>query len=342
MKSFTLYIALLLIFYINTDTYAQQSAEHRLPFIEAEIFSIDQAHSTLEFSIGFLGLTDVKGTFDDYSATVLYNEQEMSKTAIILRIDVASIDTGSDFRDKDLQGEQFFDAENHPEIIFKSKRIKEKSDGAYLVTGDLTIKGVTREISLPVSHVLKRTEDSAWGNVRMGFSGQTTINRLDYDVHGGDFWGLKALAEKVHIEFMLLGRIHNLVPWGWRAGEKPSIGEEMEKVIEKDGIKAALAFYEEVKTSSADEYNFAARELNLLARKLKQKGEIEDALKICEIYLEAYPESAAAHTLHGELLAIREDLEGAKESFERVLELDPEDDLSKMVLKRLNKSTLNK
>lgn len=328
-------ILLLLLLPVSPALIAQQTAEHRLPFIEAEIFSIDRAHSNLEFSIGFLGMTNVKGTFDDYSATILYNEEDMSKTAVTFRIDVSSIDTGNDTRDKDLKSERFFDAENHPEIVFESKQIEEVSGNEYMVTGDLTMKGVTKEISVPVQHILERTVDSAWGNIRMAFSGQTTLNRVDFDIQGGDFWGLQALSEEVQINFTLMGRIFNMDRIAWSSREKPSIGEEMEKIIEQEGIGAALDFYAEAIQNSPEDYNFSARELNVLGYKLLQRGAAEDALKICDIYLEAYPESVAAHSLHGELLAISEDREGTIASFERALELDPENDLATMVLERL-------
>ena len=326
---------LILTISFSRIAFGQQEADHRLPFIEAEIYSIDRSHSNLEFSIGFLGLTDVKGTFDDYSATILYNEEEMSKTAVVLRIDVTSVDTGNDTRDEDLKSERFFDAENYPEIVFESTRIEKVSGENYLVTGELRMKGVTKEISIPVQHVLKRTEDSAWGNVRIGFSGQTSLNRLDYNVQGGDFWGLKALSEEVQVNFTLLGNIFNLDRIAWGSREKPSIGEEMEKIIEEDGVDAALDFYAGEKAENPDSYNFSARELYLLASKSKQDGAVADALRLCEIYREAYPESAAAHTLQGELLAMSEDRDGAIASFKRVLELEPEDDLALMVLERL-------
>lgn len=342
MKFCTLLAAVPLFLFFSTEAGAQQTAEHRIPFIEAEIFSIDRSHSNLGFTVGFMGFTEVKGTFDDFSATILYNEEEMSKTAIILRIDVSSIDTGSDFRDRDLLGKSFFDAENHPEIIFKSKRITGEPGGEYLVTGDLTMKGVTREISIPVQHVLKRTEDPVWGNIRMGFSGQATVNRLDYEITGGSGIRSQSISEEVQIDFMLLGRIFNLERIAWRSNEKPSIGEEMEKVLGEKGFDAALAFYKEAKTKNPNGYNFAARELNLLAGRLKQSGAIEGALKISDLYLAAYPESASAHAQRGELLAIRGDREGAAQHFERALELAPGDDLIKMVLNRLNENNLNK
>lgn len=327
---------LFLFLCVSSTGFAQQTDGHRLPFIDAEIFTLDRSHSNLEFSIGYLGLIDVKGTFDDYSATILYNEKDMSKTAIILRIDASSIDTGNERRDKDLRSERFFDTDNYPELVFESKRIEEVSDGEYVVTGDLTMKGVTKEILVPIQNVLKRTEDFAWENIKMGFAGHTTVNRIAFDIHGGDFWGLKALSEDVQVSFTLLGNIFNLERFAWRSKEKPSIGEEMDKIIEKEGIEAALNFYTEAKQNSPEGYNFAAREFYQLASKLKQREAIDDALKICEPYLKAYPESAAAHSLKGELLAMNKDRKGAIASFQRVLELEPEDDLAKMVLKRLN------
>src|ERR1700730_976135 len=94
----------------------------RIALIGAEPFGVDTAHSYLGFSIEFLGITHVRGTFKSYSAWILYDEKDPTKSSATVSIDPASIDTGSEFRDKDLKSARFFDVEKHPRIVFQTHR----------------------------------------------------------------------------------------------------------------------------------------------------------------------------------------------------------------------------
>src|SRR6185436_4080952 len=134
----------------------------RIDLIGAEIFSIDRAHSILGFTIGFLGMSKVRGAFNDYGATILYDDVHPERSSVTLVIDPKSIDTANEGRDKDLQGEKFFDVAKYPNIRFQSTSIEPKGKDRWLVHGDLTIKGKTKSIAIPMQRTAPRGPDKAW------------------------------------------------------------------------------------------------------------------------------------------------------------------------------------
>lgn len=145
---------------------------------------MEKNHSSLWFSVPIAaGITKVHGSFSEFTASITWDEEDMSKSSVQVVIDPKSISTGNDMRDHDLLGVQFFDYENHREITFNSKEIKETEDG-YIAIGDLTIRGHTKEIELPFVITEVRHLDD--GRPIIGVSAQTTINRQDFEV--GSNW----------------------------------------------------------------------------------------------------------------------------------------------------------
>lgn len=112
-------------------------------------YEIEPNHSTVEFSVPIAGgITRVTGKFRIFNVTIFYDGNDATKSSVKAVIKVSSIDTGVEQRDKGLQGETFFDSGKYPEIIFQSKKIAKRGE-KYVVIGDLTMRGVTREIELP-------------------------------------------------------------------------------------------------------------------------------------------------------------------------------------------------
>jgi polyisoprenoid-binding protein YceI len=145
----------------------------------ADKYQFDLAHTSIGFSVRHMVLSYVKGDFKDFSGTILLDEKDISKSSVEVTIKTASINTGNEKRDSDLKAEGFLEAEKYPEITFKSKRI-EKNDDGYVAVGDLTLHGVTKEISLPFN-LIGPIKDP-WGNNRIGIQATLEINRQDYGV----------------------------------------------------------------------------------------------------------------------------------------------------------------
>lgn len=142
---------------------------------------IDASHSEIAFKVKHLMISNVKGTFGDFEATVVSNGNDFSDAQINFSLKTASINTGSADRDAHLRSADFFDAENYEKLTFTSSSLKPSGNGTYLLTGDLTIKGVSREVELDVE--FGGFMSDPWGNEKAGFSLSGKINRKDFGLN---------------------------------------------------------------------------------------------------------------------------------------------------------------
>lgn len=140
-------------------------------------YAIDKAHSEAGFQVRHL-VTKVRGRFTDFSGRVVFDAERPEESSIALTITAASIDTGTPDRDQHLRSDDFFAVDKYPTITFVSSRVDRRGANALDVTGTLTIRGVARELILPVTF-LGGTSDP-WGNQRVGFEGETAVNRKDF------------------------------------------------------------------------------------------------------------------------------------------------------------------
>ena len=141
-------------------------------------WEIDSSHSSVHFSVRHLVIAKVRGTFARWSGTVQVPDGDFSKATVAVTIDASSIDTGVADRDAHLESADFFDAAQYPELRFVGKRVQPRSGADIDVVGDLTIKGITREVVLRVEQ-LGQTKDP-WGNLRAAFSAKASIDRKDF------------------------------------------------------------------------------------------------------------------------------------------------------------------
>ena len=140
-------------------------------------YSIDKAHSEVTFQVRHL-LTKVRGRFSNFNGTIEYDEENPERSLVDVGVQSASIDTNDRDRDAHLRSADFFDVEKIPALTFRSTRIRRKTDGTFAVTGDLTIHGVARSVSFDVSFLGKAKDP--WGNERIAFEAETTVNRRDF------------------------------------------------------------------------------------------------------------------------------------------------------------------
>jgi polyisoprenoid-binding protein YceI len=147
---------------------------------QTSTWSIDPAHSTAQFTVRHLAISNVTGNFTKVTGNVVLNEKDIAQSQVSASIDVSSVDTRVEARNKDLKSPNFFDVEKYPTIEFKSKRIA-SGGGKLQVIGDLTVHGTTREVTLDVDGPTPELSDP-WGNWRRGISATTTINRRDFNL----------------------------------------------------------------------------------------------------------------------------------------------------------------
>jgi polyisoprenoid-binding protein YceI len=140
-------------------------------------WTVDAAHSEVGFSVKHMMISKVKGSFGSYDATVEANEENLQGALIDFKIDVASINTNNADRDAHLRSADFFDADQFPQITFKASDIVKKGD-EYELTGDLTMKGITRPATFEVEYGGKGT--NPWGVEVVAFSAEGKVNRKDF------------------------------------------------------------------------------------------------------------------------------------------------------------------
>jgi polyisoprenoid-binding protein YceI len=152
-----------------------------LPAAATSNWQIDPAHSSAQFAVKHLAISTVRGAFTSVKGSVQFDDKDITKSTVDVTIDVNSVDTREPNRDKDLRSDHFFDAEHFPTITFKSKRVEQIAPGKLKITGDLTIRSITKEVFLDVDGPTAPVKDP-WGNQRIAVSATTKINRQDFGV----------------------------------------------------------------------------------------------------------------------------------------------------------------
>lgn len=139
---------------------------------------IDPAHSEIHFKVKHLVISTVTGSFGKFEGSAISDSDDFSNAEFEFSADVDSINTNQADRDAHLKSPEFFDVANHPKLTFKSKSFKKKSDDSYSLTGDLTIRGITHEVTLDVE--MGGVVKDPWGNTKAGFEVTGKINRKDF------------------------------------------------------------------------------------------------------------------------------------------------------------------
>jgi polyisoprenoid-binding protein YceI len=148
--------------------------------IGTQTYAIDAAHSDATFAVRHL-ITKVRGRFSEFAGSIAFDETNPTNSTVTFTIQAASIDTNQKDRDAHLRSGDFFDVEKFPTISFVSTGLTPRGGDEYEVTGDFTVRDVTRRITLPVSFLGKAGDP--WGNERIAFEAEYTLNRKDYGLN---------------------------------------------------------------------------------------------------------------------------------------------------------------
>ena len=164
-------------------------------------YDVDPSHSRVGFAAKHAMVTTVRGAFHDFTSEAHLDEENPANSSVRIEIKTASIDTGNGQRDEHLRTGDFLEVEAYPTITFASTKVEQTSDDTYAVTGDLTIKGISKPVT--VNFEKTGAADDPWGNFRVGFEGKAVINRKDWGVNFNvalEAGGL-LVSEKVTLEF---------------------------------------------------------------------------------------------------------------------------------------------
>lgn len=149
---------------------------------QAATWAVDASHTRIGFKVRHLMVSWVQGEFGDVSGTVEYDPADPTKTKAEVTVQMASVDTRDAKRDEHLRSADFFDVQKHPTMTFRSKEVKKADGGKLAMSGDLTIRGVTKPVTFTVDGLGQPVKDP-WGNQRVGASATATINRQDFGVN---------------------------------------------------------------------------------------------------------------------------------------------------------------
>jgi polyisoprenoid-binding protein YceI len=177
-------------------------------------WTIDTAHSEVNFTARHMMISNVRGRFEKFSGTVDFDETNPANTQVSVQIEAASISTRDAQRDGHLRSADFFDVEKYPYITFESKRVEALDGDRARLTGDLTIRDVTREVTLEVEY--SGMSKSPWGSTNAGFTASTKISRKN--------WGLNWNVA--------------LETGGWLVGDEIKIDLELEIVKQAEAVMA--------------------------------------------------------------------------------------------------------
>ena len=164
-------------------------------------YTLDPAHTRIGFVARHAMVTKVRGSFDEFAGTAVLDGANPANSRVEVTIEAASIDTRNAQRDEHLRGNDFLAMQEYPKITFASTGVRQAGETTFEVTGDLTIKGVTNEITIPFE--FEGAAKDPFGNERVGFEGSVTINRRDYGVtwNAALEGGGVLVSDKVTLEF---------------------------------------------------------------------------------------------------------------------------------------------
>lgn len=165
----------------NRQARAEERAKSALPLTGT--WTVDPWHTNVNFAVRHLGISLVRGRFDEVSGTIVADSDHPEKSSVQITIPTASIDTNVKMRDDDLRSDHYFDAAKYPQITFTSTRVEKVKDG-FLAHGNLMMHGVTKEIALPY-HISGPIKDP-FGGTRFGVETAIHLNRKDFGIGGQD------------------------------------------------------------------------------------------------------------------------------------------------------------
>lgn len=209
--------------FVNFYTLPQTSAEEftrefqtravQTNFVDEDlsgVYEFDKAHSFINFKVKHMGLIEVPGYFRDFTGTVNYDAKDISKSSVEFTAKVTSVDTGVSGRDNHLRTADFFEVEKFPDLTFKSTKV-EKNGNSMLVSGDFTLKGVTKQISFAFNISGFAPQRNT---MKMGITAETSINRRDYGVNYGSNMpnGVAVLSDQVKINLQIEAALKKEMP----------------------------------------------------------------------------------------------------------------------------------
>lgn len=287
-----------------------------------ELFQVDTAHSPIEFSVGWMGLSKVRGAFADYAATIALDRVDLARSSVTLVIRTKSLTTFNDFRDRDLKGAAWFDVEKFPTAVFTSREVVKQGDG-YVMRGSLAFHGVTKDIEIPFTFI-GRLKDLG-GLDRAGFEGHAALNRKDYGIVGPARYnallelGKAMVGDEVELPLTIEGfhlTVRDTLP------DHPA--DSLWRAIVARGPAPVAKDYRALHSTTPDSLMpVNESRMNTVGYQLVDGGRALDGLEVFKLQAEAFPQSASGLTGMAYAYATLGDRENAAASADKAVAINP-------------------
>lgn len=272
-------------------------------------FLIDDQHSYIGFKIKYFGFSPVRGRFDRFDGTVFYDPETPGSLSVSLIIDIKSINTGVEMRDNDLQteGPGWFNIRDFPQLRFSSNKVIINNDSSFSLIGDLTINGITKTISADFSTPTPMTED-LWANDQVDFSGTMALDRMDFEVTGGDFWskvmenGVTQLSHEVEIELDIHTRRTDYLA-RMASEDSTNIRVSIPALTDTEGIVAAIEELKRLKRLPDSPVSAGA--LSTIGYTFFARQQLQEAKEVFMLRQELYPDRSSTYNQLG-IIALAE------------------------------------
>ena len=305
-----------------------------------EIFQLDSPHSPIEFTVAWMGLSKVRGTFDDCIGTIVFDARDITRSSATILARTPSLHTGNARRDNDLKGPDWFDVEKFPTALFSSNSIVKDGDG-YRMRGSLTIRGVTREVEFPFSFLGRLVQPSH--EVRVGFEGHLVVRRQEFGLIGPARFnavtelGKAMIGDEVELPIAIEG---------WRAGARDTLfdhaADSLARRVSTAGFATVAKEYRELRAHTADSLMVVDEGvLNTLGYAFIDREQLQNALNAFQLEAESYPHSAFALTGLTQAYATLGDSARAVESGTKALALNPNALRTIEIIKRIRPEAKN-
>jgi polyisoprenoid-binding protein YceI len=308
------------------------------------LYDLDFVHCTVGFSIRHMGWSIVSGSFSRFEGAVVYDTNDPAATLVTFAVDVTSVDTNQKWRDKDLNSEKWFNSDKHPYILFQSKKGVSKNQGFDLV-GDLTIKGVTQEVTLhmePPSGYFK-----SYLGYELAFNGIASINRKEFGVGENTWWndlvdGIAQLDDSVDIQLSIIYQLQSPEFIKSRFFENEM---SIYKAMMDRGAEAAIDEFEQQKFAydqlelkdNTDFSAITAKDLNTVGLALILEGREELAQELFEHNIKAFPHDDGAILPLALLRFKQQDYTETVRLIEHSLKLNPYNPVALEISRQLKK-----
>jgi len=325
----------LIILSLTSELLAQQNDTNIIATSNAVnggrlFYDLDFVHCTVGFTVGHMGISNVSGTFSEFKGAVIYNPNDLKKLTATFVIDVSSINTNQNWRDKDLQSEKWFNKEKHPFILFQSDEIILTNKG-FDWKGKLTMKGITKDVTLnmqkPSGYV------KSYLGHHLAFNGSARVNRKDFSIGENTWWndiieGIAQLEDFVDINLSIAYQLPTPEFIKSRFYENESA---IYDAFIEGNTEHAISVFKEQKEDydrKVDKTNknfdaITGQDLNTVAKVLTIEGKSEQAERLLLYNMKSFPEDDTILIELTSLYLKAQQLEKAKNMIIKCLSLNP-------------------